>query len=149
MTEDRQAIHDLIGLYGDALIRRDAPTWRSLWTEDAEWSLVGMTASGKQDIGDMWENAMAGFPFAVHVAHPVLVVVEGDAGRGRWYIQEILREPDGPAVSAFGVYTDRYEKVDGQWLFSYRRFDLMHRAPLSEEGMTLMPYPEDLNHRFE
>ncbi len=148
MNEDRQAINDLVGLYGDAVIRHDAKTWRSLWTDDAEWSLMGMTTSGRQDIGDMWENAMAGFPFAVHVAYPMLVIVESDTARGRWYIQEILREAEGPANTVFGVYTDRYQKIDGQWLFSYRRFDLMYRGPLPEEGMTLMPYPEDLNEPF-
>jgi ketosteroid isomerase-like protein len=145
MNEDRQAINDLVNLYVDAVIRHDAKLWRSLWTIDAEWSLMGTLASGKQDIGDMWENAMANYPFAVHLAHPVQVITDGDTGRGRWYIQEILREAEGPAVFAFGVYTDRYQKVEGQWLFSYRRFDLMYRIPLQEEGMTLMPFPEDLD----
>ena len=148
MSEDRQAINDLISLYGDAVTRQDAKTWRSLWTQDAEWNLGGTIASGKQDIGDMWENAIAGFPFSVHVAYPAGLVVDGDSGRGRWYISEILRGAEGPAALVFGVYTDRYQKEAGQWLFSYRRFDLMARLPLPEEGMTLVPYPEDLNEPF-
>lgn len=148
MSTDRQAIHDLVALYGDAVIRRDADTFRSLWTEDAEWSLVGNAVSGRATLVDAWEVAMQGFPFVAHVAYPMLVIVEGDGGRGRWYIQEIMKQADGSAVLVFGVYTDRYQRVDGEWLFSYRRFDLMYRSPLPQQDATLAPFPEDLDKPF-
>jgi hypothetical protein len=146
--EHRLAIHDLVGAYGDAVTRRDDARWQSLWTKDAQWKLGDTIVNGRDAIYDLWRGAMSGFPFAMHVAFPIAVRVDGQHATGRWTVQEILKDTGGGIASVFGNYEDRYERTASGWQFSYRRFELLARVPLPAEGALLLPFPKDLNHPF-
>jgi hypothetical protein len=131
----RRDIEDLVGRYCDAVTRRDNALWRSLWTEDATWVLGDRTASGIGAVFALYDGAVKPFQFISHVAFPSGVQVEGDAARGRWYVQEILR-PD-----------DRYRRIDGKWRFADRRFSFLFQGKLPD-GATAIPLAADANVPF-
>jgi hypothetical protein len=143
----RRDIEDLLGSYGDAVTRRDNTLWRSLWAEDATWTLGDSTATGLAAIAALYENATKPLQFIAHVAFPVGVQVEGDAARGRWYVQEIVKSESGPSMLLFGMYNDRYRRIDKAWRFADRRFSFLFQSALPEGAMAI-PLPADVNVPF-
>jgi uncharacterized protein (TIGR02246 family) len=146
-TDARRAIEDLVGSYGDAVTRRDNALWRSLWADDATWVLGDRTSIGLTAIFASYEKAIMPLQFAAHVVFPVGVQVDGDTARGRWYVQEILKTENGPSMLLFGMYNDRYRRVDARWRFAIRRFNFLFQSVLPE-GATAVPLPADVNTPF-
>lgn len=146
-SKARRDIEDLVGSYGDAVTRRDYVLWRSLWADDATWTLGDRTATGLVDVFAMYETAIKPLQFVAHVAFPVGVLVEGDTARGRWYVQEILKPQVGPSMLLFGMYNDRYRRIDARWRFAARRFSFLFQSALPE-GATAVPLPADVNAPF-
>jgi len=143
--KDRLAIQDLVAAYGDAVVRHDGDTWCSLWTKDAVWLLGETKVEGRDAIYTLWQRAMQGYPSAAHVGFPVSISIAKQTARARWYIQEILKDTSGVTSLAFGTYDDRYRRTKVGWRFSYRRFDLLFRNPLPQDGAITLPFPADLD----
>jgi len=125
-VEDRLAIRERIEAYADAVFRRDGDDWIACWAEDAEWSLMGMTLSGKAVIRGAWEQAMAGFPLAAFFGQPGAIEVSGDRAAVRVYTQEVLTTPDGGLRRVVGRYDDTLTRVNGQWLFARRVYTILN-----------------------
>jgi hypothetical protein len=62
------------------------------------------------------------------------VVVDGDAGSGRWYISEHTQHRDGTRGLLLAYYDDTYSLVDGQWLFASREITVLFRGPAGAGG---------------
>lgn len=139
---DELAVRNLVARYSDAVNRRDAATWGPTWTEKAEWSLMGSSTVGRDEIVALWEKLMSGFPFVMQLVHSGTVELSGDSGEGCWYLTEISRGPDGTPNAAIGVYHDRYLRENGAWCFARRRFDILYNGPADLSG-TLLPFPTD------
>lgn len=123
-TEDRLAIRELVAAYADAVNRRDAGRWGSLWAEDATWDLMGRTVAGRTAIVALWEGAMAGYAFVGFFCDLGHLDLDGDRATGRVWTHETLETTDGTLTRPLGRYDDRYVRVDGQWRFAERRFTL-------------------------
>ena len=89
-TDDRLAIRERMEAYADAVFRRDAEAWIAGWAEDASWSLMGMTLTGRDTIRTTWEGAMAAFPLAAFFTQPGAIEVSGDRATARSFTQEVL-----------------------------------------------------------
>jgi uncharacterized protein (TIGR02246 family) len=126
-TADRLAIQELIARYNDAVMRMDAASWSSTWAEDGVWSLpgVGDGIIGRERIVETWKMAMSQFEFVGFFASPGPLHVDGDTARGTLYQQEILYLKEGGERRVIGRYTDDFVKVDGQWKFAKRVYEVL------------------------
>ncbi len=142
---DELAIRDLQARYCDAVNRRDAVAMEQTWAKESVWGFLGKPIEGRDNIISFWKQAMAGFPKILQFYWPAGLKIDGDTGTGRWYLQEIVVDTKGNPLQFYGVYNDTYGKIDSEWLFTMRRFDLIHQGPgpLTEKGW--LGYPQDVN----
>ena len=55
----------------------------------------------------------------VHQVHaPEIELTSPTTARGVWALEDVVRFGPGVNLRGYGHYTETYEKVDGQWLFS-------------------------------
>ena len=137
--EAREAIRDLVIRYGIAVDDRDMATVGALFTEDAIFrhgddSIVN---HGRQEIVDFYADRLSAFGATYHYPDSHLI--------------ELTEPASGFPVAATGVvcahaelgidgrtfqtalrYHDRYQRVDGEWLFSERRLAMLYYMDLAE-----------------
>jgi uncharacterized protein (TIGR02246 family) len=124
-VDDQLAIRALNDSYCDAVFRRDPADWGANWTEDASWTLMGDTISGRAAIVSVWEGAMAGFAFVAFFAQMGALRIDGDRAEGTVYTHEVLENADGSISRPVGRYDDVYQRVNGRWLFAERRYNFL------------------------
>ncbi|MEO9467797.1 nuclear transport factor 2 family protein [Parasphingorhabdus sp.] len=122
--EDRLAIRELHDSYCDAVLRTDPDDWGALWTEDAVWSLMGTEVVGRENIVNLWNGAMSAFDAVSFLGIPGSLEVTGNTATGRYQTHEILVENGEPRIAG-GRYDDEFVKIDGQWLYSKRIFNVV------------------------
>jgi hypothetical protein len=143
VTADELAIRSLVARYADAVNRRDEDAWRSTWTEDGEWHVLGKSTAGREDVVALWCELMGSFGFVLQLIHSGTIELDGDRATGRWYLSEIWKRPDDSAGLSVGVYHDHYERGGAGWLFARRRFDFLYMGP-SDLSAAPIPFPTDL-----
>lgn len=135
----RDPIAELVHLYADAVVHRNAEQWGSTWAPDAHWDLGQHGAvKGRDAIVDFWDQAMGQFEAVIQIVLNGTYELDETAGTGtgRWYIQELFRRVAGESGMLVAHYDDRYRRVDGRWCFA---------------GRDLVPHyggPPDLSARF-
>ncbi|MEO9634458.1 MAG: nuclear transport factor 2 family protein [Parasphingorhabdus sp.] len=122
--EDRLAIRELHDSYCDAVLRTDPDDWGALWTEDAVWSLMGTEVVGRENIVNLWNGAMSQFDAVSFLGIPGSLQVTGDTASGRYQTHEVLVENGEPRIAG-GRYDDEFVKIDGQWFYSKRIFNVV------------------------
>ena len=122
--EDRIAIRELHDSYCDAVLRKDPNDWGALWTEDAVWSLMGTEVVGRENIVNLWNGAMSAFDAVSFLGIPGSLEVTGNTASGRYQTHEILVENGEPRIAG-GRYDDEFVKINGQWLYSKRIFNVV------------------------
>jgi uncharacterized protein (TIGR02246 family) len=132
--EGELAIRNLIERYADAVNRRDADEWASLWSEDGVWDAFGNRISGREAVVAAWQAAMRHFAFVFHVAHSAVIDVDGDTARGRWTVSERLRDTRGTPGLLLALYHDEYHRRDGAWRRSLRRLEPLYHGPPDGSG---------------
>jgi uncharacterized protein (TIGR02246 family) len=138
---DELAIRELVARYADAVARRDEDAWAATWTEDAEWHLLGRSASGRDAVVSLLKTLISGVPFVVQIPNSGIIQVHGETGSGRWYITEYAKTRDGAALFNLGVYHDEYRRTADEWRFSRRRFDVLYMGP-PDLSARANPFPE-------
>ena len=123
---DKIEIQELLAKYADAVVRRDAEAWADTWATDGEWQVLGQSAVGPEALVTLWKGLMSQLPFVIQLPHNGWTELEGDTGRGRWYVNEHGQDKNGNAILSMGVYHDQYVKVDGAWRFRFRRFEPLY-----------------------
>ena len=132
--KDERALQRLMARYVDAANRRDGDAWAQTWAEDGCWNLVGMEVQGRTAVLELWQQVVAGFEFAILMPSSGLFEIEGKSARGHWYLQEFTRDLQGQTMFALSRYLDTYSKVDGEWLYQSRRYELIYRGPADLSG---------------
>lgn len=123
--EDQLAIRALHDSYADAVFRRDAADWGSLWADDAVWDLMGTGVEGKAAIVAMWTGAMSTFGFVGFFSQVAAIEVDGDTATGRIYTNEVLEDLEGNLRRTVGRYEDRYVRNGQNWLYQSRSFAVL------------------------
>jgi hypothetical protein len=101
--------------------------------------------TGPVEIGDFIRDSIAHFAFfefAILNAH-VMLNHDGNANvaAARMWICEIrCEQANGEWTRAYGIYHDRYERLDGRWWFAARRYHSLAREPES----AVFPFPQQI-----
>ncbi len=128
--EDRLAIRELFGLYGDASCHGDTDAWLELFAEDCEWNSHIFQCSGKTELRAQWEQLWAAFGELGFLSEIGWIAVDGNTARASSQAREIIRLKDGGLFKLIGHYEDELVKQNGEWLFTRRNYrPLVTEAP--------------------
>ena len=133
--EDAEAIRNLKSRYA-ALCddNYDADGIAALFTEDATWDSPGLGRfEGRDAIRGFFRGAAGIFSFAIHYSLNGQIYVDGDTARAQWYLFMPCTVADGNrAMWRASIDHERYQRVDGSWLFSEKRSEPLMNVPFDE-----------------
>ncbi len=131
-TIDWVAIRRLHARYADVVNRRAWPELAELFLADAVVRVEmprqeAIDAVGPDALGEFIESAVARFDWFQFVVLEARIEwpdgVGDDEALGRVYMVELrLDRKTGQETKAYGLYQDRYRRVDDGWRFAARRF---------------------------
>jgi SnoaL-like domain len=126
-VEDKDAIREILAEYCFRLDDGRFSEMASLFTESGTWDTAFGRATGRVAIADLArgirERAGEQRPRAVHLVTNVSIVLDGENARVRSNWTVVQNSPEGPKIGSGGAYQDALIKVQGQWLFRYRKID--------------------------
>ena len=133
---DQLAIRELNAAYADAVNRRDAVAWSSVWARDGRWFFLGEWIEDRDAIVARWQDAMSGVPVVYHQITSEQIAVSGDMAKSRVYLAEEIVTAEQLCLRFIGVYNDVCTRLDEGWRYKSRRFDLIYQGPgsLNPEG---------------
>jgi uncharacterized protein (TIGR02246 family) len=123
--EDRRAIRELAETYGDGVVRKDAETFATVWTEDAHWDFMGTHVDGREAIVALWSQEIGKLKTISFYCMPGAIEVDGDTATGRAQTLELLCLKDGTTRLVGGLYTDTLVRTDAGWLYASRAFRIV------------------------
>ncbi len=123
------ALRRLVAQWSDACVRRDAAALADLVTADAVVD-NGKPASGRDAVKAAFAKTFTGLAWLVQLApNAVFEVDEADGvGSGRVTVHETSQAKKGATSVTLAVFHDRYQRVDGRWLFAERTRELIHQS---------------------
>ena len=128
-VRDQLEIRSLIENYSDAVCQRDSAAITQLWADDCRWSVPDMqgleNVVGKAAIKATWEGAQKLFPLTFLICVPGNISIDGDSATARVYTSEVLKSASGELRNAVGRYDDRFQRIDGKWLFTERVWTML------------------------
>ncbi len=124
------AIQRLLAAYTDVVNRRAWGEIPELFLEDARIDVTPLKrppieVTGPEAIGRFIDAAIERFEFLQFVLlnSRLEIRLDAESARGRNYICEYRREKASAKwTQVFGVYHDRYRRVEGRWWFEHRVF---------------------------
>ena len=151
-AEDRSQIEDLQARYLFAMDFDDIDLFVSMFTKDAVFvvkgdngTLRGHDAIRKSTM-EKYEQDKAQFakdplykvhpPRCHHSVSNMVIKIEGDkaVGRSYWYAVGNNNPERSAVYRSYGHYEDEFVKVNGKWLFSYRKIVYENRDELFHKG---------------
>jgi hypothetical protein len=146
-TVDHLAINRLQARYADTVTRRAWAELAELFLPDAPVHIDTVSRepfdlTGPDEVGRFIGGAVERFTFFEFVVlnSHVELGTDGDrdaAGARMFMCEQRLDGTTGEWSTAYGLYRDRYRRVDGRWWFADRRY-----RSLARNG----PVPEVLGH---
>lgn len=130
--EDRIAIRELLDSYADSITRRDGDLWGSCWASAGRWKPGADIFEGRERIVAQWTgmmkdgHGMKGAYTRLFLNTPGSIVISGDEGEGWAYTNELIVDHKHMTYHLNGIYTDRYVREDGRWVFQERVFRKLH-----------------------
>jgi hypothetical protein len=144
---DHLAITRLQAAYGDAVTRRAWAELIPLFTPTCPIHLdlrdgTVLEQVGPAAIGAFIERSIERFEFFEFALLNAVVDVRGDEATGRLYMWELRQDAERHRWSnAYGLYRDRYARVDGRWLFAERHYSSLARTAPDGDGMVVFEIP--------
>jgi len=155
---NEQAILDLMARFDDAIIRRDAEAFRSLWAEDGVWEIGQFNPHGSTDIAPLRAQgidqilaaqrqfgALNAFFFRTTLRG--VIDLAGDQATARTPTTEYARRHDGHGYNNVALYDDELVRRDGTWLFAARRYYYLWIDSQSPIPGSAVPLPDALTGR--
>lgn len=140
--EDVEAIRKMKVVYAEACdinadpdIPYDAGVIAGLFTEDAVFDPgpLGEKIQGREAIRQAFSNSPNWMSFAVHYVNNPIIEVDGDTGKGTWYLLQAATFINGNrAVWGSGRYDEEYARVDGEWKISSWKLTSFFWTPFDE-----------------
>ena len=146
--EAESHIRRLIGLYCDAVNRRDADAAGALFAPDAAIRIADFPGiSGAEAIREGMRQTFAHHAFLRQQCDVGLIDVDGDSARARLSVFEASHKAGEEGVSLiFGFYEDEYVRLAAGWRFWRRRYTMQFR---SRVPVTKLQLVEGLNLGFD
>ena len=142
------AIRRLQAGYGDAVSRQ---AWEELGPMFAPGAPIELDlrdgTTRRFEGGDAVAAFIAGsierFEFFEFALLNAVVDVVGEAeATGRLYMWELRQEAASHRwTNAYGLYRDRYARIDGRWVFAERRYSSLARTDPDGDGMVVFDIP--------
>lgn len=126
--EDRLAIRELYGSYGDASANADMDGFLACWTDEGQWNSHIFQRSGKTALREQWDLLWANFAKVGFLGEVGSIEIDGDRAACRSVAREIILLKSGGVYKLVGRYQDQVVRRDGRWLFARRDYE-----PLVEE----------------
>lgn len=124
------ALRQLITRYCDAVNRKDALAFASLWTNDATWDVsVTNAVTGRANIRKAIDKILDNFTWVVHTEPVTSFDIDETTGegRGRVTMNERWKLTDGTVGSLLGTYHDRYVLTSNGWQFAERTLEIIEQ----------------------
>ncbi|RKE36349.1 SnoaL-like protein [Paraburkholderia sp. BL23I1N1] len=131
--ESRFALERLSAAYNQAFDNRDEALLRSIWHSDASL-LLGDAFGNYTGIEAIIESAHKNWqqmPYMHHWMANPLIDIDGDGATGQVALHALVTHVELGPVQISGLYHDRFERRDGRWAFTERRFELHYLTPLA------------------
>jgi hypothetical protein len=134
-TEDVVALWRLQATYADIVTRRAWSDLATVFRPDISVEVDTVTSELRRFIGPDEFASFVGpatdrfdhFEFVI--LNTVVEVTGPDSANGRIFMSEIRREAaTGDWSTAYGLYQDRYVRLDDQWWFANRRYRSLART---------------------
>jgi hypothetical protein len=149
-TIDHVAIQRLQSTYADIVSRKACAELDEVFRPDATVVInrrtgEPLTLQGSQAIGDFIARMIDGLDFFEFVVLNARVYLrhEGDPDRAvaRVYMSELRRDRDSERWNVvYGIYHDRYERVDGRWWMAQRHY---HSLARTNADLDVFPFPTE------
>ena len=136
--EDLEAIRRLKHKYcGHCDNEFQAGKIAALFTDDGVWEAGEPWGNfvGREAIAEFFRGMPEAVSFSVHALSNEEIDIDGDTATARWrtVIPVTLNSEDGGVSHwMFCDYTDEYKKVDGHWLFSRIKADVLRSGDHAE-----------------
>lgn len=124
-VEDRLAIRELYGTYGDASWRGDREQWVSCFAADGKWTSHLFDAQGRAALLETWDGLWKDWLEVAFLGEVGSIEVDGDKAACRSYAREIVRMKNGVTFKLAGRYDDALVREGGEWKFAHRHYTLM------------------------
>jgi hypothetical protein len=124
--QDKDAIREVLAEYCFCLDGGRFAEMAALFAPDGTWDTAFGKATGRADI-EALANRIASRagprPRGVHLVTNIVIKPAGDRAlvASNWALAQ--NSPNGPIVSSGGAYADEMIRLDGHWLFHYRKID--------------------------
>lgn len=128
-VETELQLRRLIDAACDAILRRDAADFASLWTDDAEWHQGdGTAAVGRSAIEAVVDAESARCTWWIQTATQVVITMDGaHTATGRILLEDRFALTDGSVGSRLGTAHDHYvRRAGGPWRLAERRVEIIH-----------------------
>ena len=125
------ALRHLASSYCDAVNRRDIDAWASTWAENATWTRMGKTVSGRAAIVEAFQRILDETEWALQSAPLMVFEVDEVLGTasGRVTVHERFKKrKTAKPGTMLATYHDQYVRHGGAWLFVDRRLELIERG---------------------
>jgi uncharacterized protein (TIGR02246 family) len=132
---DQLEIQALYARYAFAFDGGDADTWAALFAPAGTFLIDGQLVAGREALR-AFATKMFRPPGMRHFVSNLLLTTEGEAVRGRAYVQ-VLRISKGESLRLLNVgdYDDVIIRRDDGWLFEARTFTSWLPAPLADSPL--------------
>ena len=133
-TADVVALQRLHSAYADTCSRRAFGELADQFLADAEVvvdrrSIDPVRLVGPGALGEFIETNLAPFSFFQFVVLNSHLMLDGAAATGRMWMSELRQdERTGRWSVIYGLYDDRYRRVDGRWWFAHRLYRTLART---------------------
>jgi uncharacterized protein (TIGR02246 family) len=122
VLEDHEAVRRLIGLYCQLCDDGRFAEWAELFTEDATFTVMGQTHTGREQLEAFMAAAMSPEARGKHGTFEPVLELSGDEGRAWTDYLFVGRVGDKGrlGVTSAGRYHDHLRREDGIWRFAAR-----------------------------
>lgn len=125
-TVDYVALQRLQCRYADIVNRRAWAELEEIFVPDIRVSLDVrdrvLELDGPRAVGEFIGSAIAHFDLFEFVILNSVFDIDGDEATARMFMWELRHDPDNGRTNAYGLYRDRYARIDGRWWFAGRRY---------------------------
>ena len=126
-VEDKDAIREVLAEYCFRLDDGRFAEMAALFTEDGTWDTAFGKATGRAAIAELAsslrQRGEQPRPRAVHLVTNIAITLDGAGARVRSNWMVMQNSPQGPRIGSGGAYLDEMVRMDGRWLFRYRKID--------------------------